>query len=211
MPNEPEDPARKRPQRLVHFKLSPGQAAPWPAEHIHMEQDSGPVALEVHVRGAIVKGNFLPSQNTLRFIDELNRSETQFDLHDVSVRLLGASAEQVYPRMTIAKQALIAAIPSRPEGRAVFTGITQMSTTKTRSQVRVNLVLDQLTVAGTAHVSFGAGAVALYDFAHYFAITDAEFAEVDGTTRRVDTVLVNREAVRGFVIQNATDITQRVA
>jgi hypothetical protein len=171
-----------------------------------MNQEPGPLVVELYLEGARAIGICRQVQERRRLIDILNTQDAILEMEEASVLIQGAREPHQYPTLAVIKQTIIAAVPRETQDqtrlRAVFTMMGKQATT----QQHVSLVVPPLRVEGTAHLSMSAGAtVNLTErMSKFFPITGATMAANHEEERQLDVILVSRDHVVGTSVLPAS-------
>ena len=169
-----------------------------------MNEESNAVPVEVFLQSTRLTGVYRQVQTRLRLVDVLNAEDDVLELQDVRVWLTPHSDPLGYPSMSLAKRIILAAIPRESAELRRKAALANMLTGTPRTQANVSLVLPPIAVEGTAHLSLGAGAIGLKNFAKFFAVTGATLHLAGEPSRQAEFVLVNRECIGPYLIRPMT-------
>jgi hypothetical protein len=167
-----------------------------------------PLIVHFLMRGALVTGMIDLQEERRRLVDLLN-GQTPLLLTSVEVTVYGVEGVKHLPSMTVAKNAVLAAIPRETDDQNRMRLMQRnMVGHATTMQARMVILLPPLIVEGVAHGP--SGAVRLTQdpaiFTHFFPVTDAEITMADGSMQDVPVAIVNRDAVVGMSM--LTDVKQ---
>ena len=165
-----------------------------------MNQDIGPLVVELFLEGAQAIGVCRQVQERRRFIDILNTQDSVVELQEAAVWVAGAQEPKNFSTLAIIKHTIIAAVPRETKEqdrmRAVLTNVMGKQNTE---QQTVSLIVPPLTIEGAAHMPTGAGVtVNLTErLSRFFPVTNATLSIPNLADRQMDVILVSREHVVG--------------
>ena len=167
-----------------------------------MNQEVGPLLLELYLEGAHVLGVCRQVQERRRLIDVLNHQDDVLEVEQASVTFGPDSEPRHYATLSVTKSAILAAVPRETQEqnrrRAVPTNMMGRQQTRQKS---LALLVPPLAIEGTAHVSAGAGATqSMAIFTKFFSLTGATISIPGHEDRDLDVVLVSRDRVVGMSI-----------
>ena len=167
-----------------------------------MNQELGPLLVELYLEGAHILGICRQVQERRRLIDVLNHQDEILEIEQARVTFSPNSQPQDYATMSIIKSAILAAVPRETQEqnrrRAVLTNMIGRKETRQKS---LALIVPPLSIAGSAHVSTGAGAMqSMQVFSKFFPLTGATLYIPGQPDRALDVVLVSRDRVVGMSV-----------
>jgi hypothetical protein len=164
-----------------------------------MNQEVGPLLVELFLEGARAVGVCRQVQERRRLIDVLNAQDTVIEMEEAAVWVAGAREPRQYPTLAIIKHNVIAAVPrethEQNRRRAVLTMMGKQAT----AQQHVALVVPPLMIEGTAHMPMGVGVTVNMTerMSKFFPVTAATLSVYSEEDRHLDVVLVSRDHVVG--------------
>ena len=179
-----------------------------------MNQELGPLLVEVYLEGAHILGVCRQVQERRRLIDVLNHQDEILEIEQARVSLGSGIEPRHYDTMSIQKHAILAAVPRETQEqnrrRAVLTNVLGMARQQTM-QKSISLIVPPLTIEGSAHIATGAGATrGLEGFPKYFPVTGATLTLPGAPSRELEVILVSRDRVIGMSLAAAPHLASAV-
>jgi hypothetical protein len=178
-----------------------------------MNQELGPLLVELYLEDAHVLGVCRQVQERKRLIDVLNHQDSHLEIEQARVTLGLRGGARHYDSLNITKSAILVAVPRETQEqsrrRAVFTNMMGRQETARKS---LALIVPPLALEGAAHiVASGAGVLrGMEAFSKYFPLTGATLFAPGVPDRELDVVIVSRDRVVGMSLLAAPRLANAV-
>lgn len=177
-----------------------------------MNQELGPLLVELYIDGAHVLGVCRQVQERRRLIDVLNHPDEVLDVEEAHVTLGPDAAPRRLGSFQVQKRSILAAVPRETQEqnrrRAMLTNMMGRHQT---DQKQIALVVPTLAIDGAAHIAAGAGTTRNFaGFSRFFPVTNATLTAAGTAPRQLDVVLVGRDRIVGISIAGAPRLSQPV-
>jgi hypothetical protein len=182
------------------------------ADNSCMNQELGPLLVEIFLERAHILGVCRQVQERRRLIDVLNSQDEILEIEQARVSLGSSTEPKHYETLSIMKSFVLAAVPRETQEqnrrRAVLTNM--MGKQETR-QKQISLIVPPLALVGSAHISAGSGgALSVKTFSKFFPLTGATLSISGQADRELDVALVSRDHIVAMSLIGAPRMAQAV-